>query len=222
MISKKIYYVWLGGKEMPLEQKECMKSWSKFCPDYQIIRLDENTYNLDECPMARYFYDKGIYAFAASAIRFDVLSKNSGFYLDTDIELVKSLDCLLDMPSFVCKQDETYIPNEISSKGRFLLNNAFLGSNEDDKSIFNMCLSALEIAKDKKIAPAQAMNIPLLAKNPSTKNVNETEVFKDCAYMTQDTIILPDMLMTNATIGIHYANLSWKKQWEASLKEKRY
>lgn len=125
------------------------------------------------------------------------------------------------MPSFVCKQDETYIPKEISSKGRFLLNNAFLGSNEDDKSIFKMCLSALEIAKDKKIAPAQAMNIPLLAKNPSTKKVHETEVFKDCAYMTQDTIILPDMLMTNATIGIHYANLSWKKQWEASLKDKR-
>lgn len=94
MIDKKIYYVWLGGKEIPVGQKECMKSWRKFCPDYEIIRLDENTYNLGECPMAKYFYEKGIYAFAASAIRFDVLSKNSGFYLDTDIELVKSLDCL--------------------------------------------------------------------------------------------------------------------------------
>ena len=57
MIEKKIHYIWLGGNELPKIAKKCIKSWKKFCPDYEIIRWDESNLNLDECKYARQAYD---------------------------------------------------------------------------------------------------------------------------------------------------------------------
>jgi len=42
MIPKKIHYCWFGGNPLPHIAIKCMKSWKKFCPDYEIIRWDES------------------------------------------------------------------------------------------------------------------------------------------------------------------------------------
>ena len=44
MIPKKIHYCWFGENEKPLLVIECIKSWQKYCPDYEII--SKNTYNV--------------------------------------------------------------------------------------------------------------------------------------------------------------------------------
>lgn len=221
MIDKRIFYVWFGKRPIPDKDKRCMDTWKRLCPEYEIIRIDESSYDFSNNPIGRMFYDKKIWAFAADAARFDILSRESGFYLDTDVELLKSLDVLRDMPSFVIKKDERYTPAEMVNNGRFLLNNAFLGSN-DDKTIFNRCVQSLEIAYEKSIPPAQAMNVLLLSDNPSMKGDDELEIFdKRRAYLPQSTLILEDMNTTEWTIGIHHANLSWKAGWVKWNEEKK-
>ena len=37
MIPKKIHYCWFGENEKPLLVIECIKSWQKYCPDYEIM-----------------------------------------------------------------------------------------------------------------------------------------------------------------------------------------
>ena len=41
-IPKIIHYCWFGGKPKPELARKCIRSWEKFCPDYEIIRWDEN------------------------------------------------------------------------------------------------------------------------------------------------------------------------------------
>lgn len=100
MIPKKIHYIWLGGKPLPKMVKKCMKTWSKCCPDYEIVRWDETNLNLDINTYCRQAYDSKKYAFASDVLRFEILKNEGGIYLDVDVELFKSLDNLLDCKAF--------------------------------------------------------------------------------------------------------------------------
>lgn len=96
MIPKIIHYVWLGKKEMPKEQECFISNWKKLMPDYQIIKWDENNFDVTINNYCKSAYEKGKFAFASDYIRLYVLKKYGGFYLDTDIEIIKSFDDLLD------------------------------------------------------------------------------------------------------------------------------
>lgn len=43
MIPKIIHYVWVGDKEKPALVKKCIETWSKYCPDYQIIEWNNDS-----------------------------------------------------------------------------------------------------------------------------------------------------------------------------------
>lgn len=80
--------------------EKCMKSWKKFCPDWEIKCWDETNLNLDINTYCRQAYDAKKYAFASDVLRFDILKKHGGVYLDVDVELLKPLDNLLDQTAF--------------------------------------------------------------------------------------------------------------------------
>lgn len=48
---------------MPKLAKECIKSWKKFYPDYEIKEWNESNFDLDMYPYAREAYDAKKYAF---------------------------------------------------------------------------------------------------------------------------------------------------------------
>lgn len=91
-IVKKIHYVWLGGKPLPPSVKYCIDSWRKKCPSYEIIQWDETNFAVDKYRWVREALSRKQYAFAADVIRCLVLQKYGGLYLDTDVELMKSID----------------------------------------------------------------------------------------------------------------------------------
>lgn len=100
-IPKKIHYIWLGGKEEPEILTKCKESWKKYCPDYEIIRWDESNLDLDCCEYCGQAYNSKKFAFASDVVRFDILYKEGGIYLDIDVELLKSLDDLLEHKCFM-------------------------------------------------------------------------------------------------------------------------
>ena len=96
MIPKKIHYCWFGGKPMPEQMIRFIESWKKYCPDYEIIRWDENNYDLTKSiPFVKQAYECKKYAFVSDYVRLDVMYHDGGIYMDTDIELVKPLDSFL-------------------------------------------------------------------------------------------------------------------------------
>lgn len=100
-IPKKIHYCWFGGKELPDFLKGCMESWNRFCPDYEIIRWDENNFDINKYDYSRQAAAQNKWGFVTDVARLDILYKYGGIYLDTDVRLLKPLDDLLYQKGFV-------------------------------------------------------------------------------------------------------------------------
>ena len=109
MIPKKLHYCWFGGKEMPDKYKRYMESWYKFCPDYEIIEWNESNYDVTKCKYMQEAYERKVWGFVPDYARIDIVYNHGGIYLDTDVELIKSLDDLLYQKGFACFEDESYV-----------------------------------------------------------------------------------------------------------------
>ena len=94
MIDKKIFYCWFGDKEKSQLNKDCIESWKKFCPDYEIIEINESNFNCKLTPYSTEGYNKKNWSAVSNTARLEILHNENGFYLDTDIMLLKSLDQL--------------------------------------------------------------------------------------------------------------------------------
>ncbi len=100
LIPKKIHYCWFSGKEMPDYLKKCMESWHEKCPGYEIIRWDEGNYDIHKNIYMEQAYNAQKWGFVPDFARLDILYTYGGFYLDTDVELLRSLDDLRGQGAF--------------------------------------------------------------------------------------------------------------------------
>ena len=110
MIPKIIHYCWFGHNPKPKLTQKCINSWKKYCPDYEIIEWNEDNYSLSSAPLfVRQAIDAKKWAFATDYIRYQVIYENGGIYLDTDVELIKTLDTFLSYSAYFGFEDEKYI-----------------------------------------------------------------------------------------------------------------
>ena len=101
MIPKKLHLCWLSGDAYPAKIARCIDSWKKVLPDYGIVLWDTKHFDLSQSPWVREAFEKKKYAFAADYIRFYALYHEGGIYLDSDVEVLKRFDDLLDLPYFI-------------------------------------------------------------------------------------------------------------------------
>lgn len=100
LIPKVIHYCWFSGREMPDYLKKCVDNWHQFCPDYEIKRWDESNYDISKNLYMKQAYEAKKWGFVPDYARLDILYNHGGFYLDTDVELIKSLDTLRGQEAF--------------------------------------------------------------------------------------------------------------------------
>jgi len=101
MIPKIIHLCWLSGDPYPPKIAKCISSWKKHLFGYEIMLWDTNRFDLNSSIWVRQAFEKKKYAFAADYIRFYALYHFGGIYLDSDVEVLKSFDDLLDLPYFI-------------------------------------------------------------------------------------------------------------------------
>lgn len=96
MIPKVIHYCWFGQNQKSDLALKCIRSWKKKCPDYKIIEWNESNYEIKKAPLyVRQAYEAKKWAFVTDYVRLAVIYENGGIYLDTDVEIKRSLDDLL-------------------------------------------------------------------------------------------------------------------------------
>ena len=100
MIPKKIHYCWFGRGEKPKLAQKCIASWKKYCPDYEIIEWNEDTFDLNYNAYTRWCHDNRKWAFLSDYVRLAVVAEHGGIYFDTDVELLKRPDELLEYGAF--------------------------------------------------------------------------------------------------------------------------
>ena len=106
MIPKKIHYCWFGGNPLPVLAEQCLASWRKLCPDFEIVRWDESNYDLSAAPLyVRQAYELKKWAFVTDYVRLDLVHAHGGVYMDTDVELIGPLEPLLDNRAYFGFED---------------------------------------------------------------------------------------------------------------------
>lgn len=105
MIPKKINYIWLGGGKKSNFTNICIWSWYEHLQGYEIIEWNENNLNIDElCQNNKFLSEcrkRKLWAFMADYLRLYVLYHNGGIYMDTDVQVLRPFDDVLENRIFI-------------------------------------------------------------------------------------------------------------------------
>ena len=104
MIPKIIHYTWFSGEEMPPVVKDCIASWKRHMPDYELRLWDMNAIRDLDCVFLKEALAVRKWAYAADYVRLYALYHEGGIYLDTDVMVYKSFDDLLHHKAFIGKE----------------------------------------------------------------------------------------------------------------------
>ena len=110
-IPKIIHYCWFGGKPIREDFKANIGTWKKYCPDYEIVRWDESNYDYKQNDYMYEAYRQKKWGFVPDYARLDIIYRYGGVYMDTDVELVRSIDDLLCDDAFCGFQNRSLVAN---------------------------------------------------------------------------------------------------------------
>lgn len=101
MIPKIIHYCWFGRNSLPASAQKYIASWHKFLPDYEIKEWNEDNFDVNIIPYTQQAYEAKKYAFVSDYARFWVLYRYGGLYFDTDVELIRPLNDIIERGAFM-------------------------------------------------------------------------------------------------------------------------
>ena len=203
MIPKRIIYCWFGGKPLGEMERACVESWKEHCPDYEIVRIDEKSFDVNSNPFAKEAYENGNYSFVSDVARLEALKKlGGGFYLDTDIMLVGSLEPLRPYEGVV------------ACNGKGFYNSAPLACGPKFPELFAETLATLTFGKCINTLLNQ------LAHERYDLHGAELEVADAIAFVGSDWFLTPGYCATGNTIGIHFCHGSWLDKWQGGYDKK--
>lgn len=101
MIPKIIHYCWFGRGPLPELAQKCIASWKKYLPDYEIKEWNEDNFDVNIIPYTAEAYKAKKYAFVSDYARFWILYRYGGIYFDTDVEVIRPIDDIIEKGNFM-------------------------------------------------------------------------------------------------------------------------
>lgn len=117
MIPKIIHFCWFGSNPLPSLALECISSWRKYLPDYEIWMWSESSpspsegkemiadrimgFDVNSIPYTAEAYKLKKYAFVSDYCRFVAMYEYGGIYFDTDVEVIKPMDDIIAHGNFM-------------------------------------------------------------------------------------------------------------------------
>lgn len=210
MIPKIIHYCWFGGKQLPKSAIKCLNSWKKFFPDYEIKEWNESNYNVNMIPYTKEAYAAKKYAFVSDFARFWILHEYGGIYFDTDVEVIRSMDDIIEKGAFMGAET----PRNVAPG---------LGIACEPKHAFYR--RYVEYYSDKHFTPEQpsmcrVVTSWLLEKgwktNGSTQNIDGITIYPKDYFCPQAMMGAP-INITENTRSIHHFDATWLPWWKKRL-----
>ncbi len=188
MIPKIIHHIWIGNKPFPEEFKEFRCKWIDMYPDYNFIfwtdHLVESSKIIDDS-IRKYYYSDYKIAFKADLLRFKILQKFGGLYIDSDTEPLKKFpDSFLNYKFFAGRQIPYY---EVAI--------GILGSEPNNKLVSDYNIEVLENIKlntdDNNIVSNELWKItgPSFFNLPTGATIN-SEILEFQGKEIQDDVML--------------------------------
>ncbi len=86
---------------MPKSALKCIETWKKFLPDYEIKEWNEDNFDVNIIPYTAQAYAARKWAFVSDYVRMWALYHEGGVYFDTDVEVIRPLDGVLERGDFM-------------------------------------------------------------------------------------------------------------------------
>jgi len=203
MIPKKLHYCWFGDKEFSPLHKACIQSWKEVLPEYEVFFWNEK--NIPTNDFIDHHLKLGNWAFVSDFVRLYAIYTHGGIYLDTDFEVIKPLDHLLDSSGFIAYESVKRI-------------NTGICAGEKGHAFYHDCMDYMQTRHKKnltyEIAPVVATTV--YQKREYDIQVYPSEYFYPYnPYAKENEVkILMHSMIKPETVAIHH----WAKGWSGEPK----
>lgn len=200
MIDKKIHYIWLGKNKKDRLSQICINSWKINLKDYEIKEWNEDNLPLEKIAADNLFFSYcmkyKLWAFMSDYLRLWILYNEGGIYLDTDVQVIKPFDDLLENQMFLGYEMNNYIGTGI------------IGAQKN-----NLYIKELLNFYTKKIWQVNYYNNPIIFGNV----LKEKKLEKYCVVLDRNYLSPYNPLDDNKerivgndqTYTIHWFNANW-------------
>jgi len=207
VIEKTIHYVWLGSKDVPEEFAIFIEGWRKLHPDWGIIKWNEENFDCRGNTWIKSAIEQKNYPLAADVMRSWILLNHGGVYLDTDIELFKPLDKLVEENDFF-----------IGYETDFWFGCAVLGAKKGHKIMHEVYERYLEPCVKLNYSSNMLCLFNFSASIKRLYNVKldgkKTKIGDNAMFLSRDWFFPKNYLtrkikMTENTVAMHHYSSAW-------------
>jgi hypothetical protein len=207
MIPKKIHYCWFGRNPKPRLAEKCIASWRKYCPDYEIIEWNEDNFDVNRNGYTRMCIEQKKYAFLSDYVRLVVVAEHGGVYFDTDVELIRPIDALLENEAFYCFETPEFVASRLG-----------FGSVAQGETIramleeYDFLLGGTEGTRGCPILNTAALVKLGLKPDGSEQMVAGARILPS-EYMNPFDPATGRMHKTANTVSVHWYSAAWLSPW---------
>ena len=221
MIPKVVHYCWFGRNPLPESAVKCIESWRKFMPDYEIKEWNEDNFDVNIIPYTAEAYSVGKYAFVSDYARFWVLYHYGGVYFDTDVEVIKPMDDIVEKGAFmgieeICKvTPEDLVGYPMVAPG---LGIGTPAGTDFYKQLLDFYEGVHYLNEDGSIIQGTVVSYTTrllveagLQKSPDLQHIADLWIYPE-DYFNPFEDITGRLRITDRTRSIHWYARSWQKQ----------
>lgn len=210
-IPKIIHQIWLGGK-FPNQFKKITDTWLKMHPDWKYyLWTDDNIKELYPLYNQKYFDEETNLAQKTEILRYEILYRFGGVYVDTDYECIKNFDELVNKYNF-------FVGIQPYDAAPYFLEISIIGSSQNHP-IMKHAVETIEYSRNERM--------PLYRTGPGhiTKSFKFITQFNDDSVMIFPVSVLyplgfldrnkridPICFLGKESYGIHYWSGTWYLQ----------
>ena len=212
MIPKTIHYCWFGTNPIPDEVNNQIENWKHYLPDYQFKKWDESNFDVNSNEFTKKMYEQKKWAFVSDYVRLYALINEGGFYLDTDVKVLKNFDPLLNY-SAICGFEDIN-----------LLSTAVLGCEPH----FQLFVDWFDTYKHYNYTSEEPNTIMFtnickkmgLKLNNTRQKVDNLEVFPT-TYFSPKSYRTGEINITKSSYTVHLFGESWRTPLEKRIHSKQ-
>lgn len=113
MIPKIIHHCWFGRGPMPDLVVRSIESWRVALPNYTFRLWNEDNFDVNQITFTRQAYARRKFAYVSDYARLYALFQEGGIYLDTDVQVLRSFDPLLEAPAFMGFEEPKFLSTAV-------------------------------------------------------------------------------------------------------------
>lgn len=216
-IPKIIHYCWFGHSELPELAQRCIESWREFFPDYEIKEWNETNYDVNKIRYTKEAYEAKKYAFVSDYARFDILYHEGGIYFDTDVEVIRSFDEIIQRGAFMgCEKGDAFSRLKVSPG----LGMAAPKGMEIYKEILDeYSRKQFQIDNSEYNMKTVVEYVTEILEKHGLKRSNEVQKIADITiylkeYFSPKDVDTYELLITENTHSIHHYDASWAEWYD--------